>query len=74
VHYASAGANGVVNECLLGPDEYFVLGDNSAHSEDSRYWPVAGVPAAALVGKPLFLHQPGGGPAGFDWSRVGPVR
>lgn len=74
VHYVAAGTNGVVNECTLAANEYYVLGDNSAHSEDSRYWPAPGVPVAALVGKPLFLHHPGRGPAGFDWSRVGPVR
>lgn len=74
VHYVSAGANGTVNECLLGPNEYYVLGDNSSQSEDSRFWTTPGVSAAALVGKPLFLHHPGRGSTGFDWSRVGRVR
>ena len=37
----------------LGPDEYFVLGDNSPISDDSRHWPHPGLPAAAIVGKPL---------------------
>ncbi len=74
IHYVSAGPNGVVDECQIPANEYFVLGDNSARSEDSRLWPVPGVPAAALVGKPLFMHQPGRGPTGFEWSRVGFVR
>jgi signal peptidase I len=43
----------------LGPDEYFVLGDNSPVSEDSRTWPHGpAVPAQALVGRPLLVHFP----------------
>ena len=38
----------------LAADEYFVLGDNSPISEDSRTWPERGaVDAKLLVGKPL---------------------
>ena len=38
----------------LGGDEYYVLGDNSPISEDSRYWPGGGVVEGnLLVGKPL---------------------
>jgi signal peptidase I len=44
----------------LGPDEYFVLGDNSPVSHDSRFWsegPV--VPGSMLLGKPFLVHLPG---------------
>ncbi len=38
----------------VGRNEYFVLGDNSAVSEDSRTWPRPGVvDAKLLLGKPL---------------------
>lgn len=37
----------------IGNDEYFVLGDNSPLSEDSRTWPSAGVPAKSIVGNVL---------------------
>ncbi len=44
----------------LGPDEYFVLGDNSPVSNDSRFWgegPV--VRGSMFVGKPFLVHLPG---------------
>jgi signal peptidase I len=44
----------------LGCDEYFVLGDNSPVSNDSRFW-TAGpvVPGSMLLGKPFLVHLPG---------------
>jgi signal peptidase I len=42
----------------LGPDEYFMLGDNSAVSNDSRSWDVPGIPRRLLVGKPILVHLP----------------
>jgi len=43
----------------LGPNDYFVLGDNSPISEDSRAWPGGGaVDEKLLVGRPLWLHLP----------------
>ena len=42
----------------LGRDEYFMLGDNSAVSVDSRHWDRPGVPGSMLIGKPLVVHLP----------------
>ncbi len=49
----------------LGPDEYFMLGDNSPVSVDSRHWKSPGVSRSLLIGKPLLVHLP---------SRPGTVR
>ena len=43
---------------LLNSDEYFVLGDNSPVSVDSRCWESPGVPERALIGKPFVVHLP----------------
>ncbi len=44
----------------LGPDEFFVLGDNSPVSNDSRFWGVGPVvPGSMLLGKPFLVHLPG---------------
>jgi signal peptidase I len=61
----------------LGPDEYFVLGDNSLISGDARFWqdPIdlpaedlhvqAGrVPERFLLGKAFFVYWPAGYPLG----------
>jgi len=41
----------------LGADEYFVLGDNSSISDDSRTWSGgAGVPSSLLYGRPFLVH------------------
>jgi len=50
-------------EWRLGIDEYFLLGDNSTNSHDSRSWEVdgvrtPGVPERAFIGKPFLIHQP----------------
>ncbi|MHC4645839.1 MAG: signal peptidase I [Planctomycetota bacterium] len=56
----------------LADDEFFVLGDNSPNSEDSRWWSSQGkgnnetayrqgiVPRDYLVGKALFVYWPSG--------------
>jgi len=54
----------------LGPDEYFVLGDNSPDSHDSREWTSVGfhlppetrpgiVPESQIVGPAAFVYLPG---------------
>jgi len=52
-HYQSVGRHGIKTPCRLGPDEFFVLGDNSAVSDDSRMWPEPGVKQSALIGRPI---------------------
>lgn len=67
--------------CVLGPDHFFVCGDNSPASEDGRLWtrvdpwvarqidPTVGVVARPLlIGKAFFVYWPSA-----DWSRRLPV-
>ena len=58
LHYRADGRHAGATPFRLGPDEYFVLGDNSADSHDSREWAVPGVPGRFFLGKPFLIHQP----------------
>ena len=77
IHYTSIGYSGAGrgtegNPILLNDDEFFVLGDNSPASHDSRFWESAGkgnghtqyrtgiVPRDYLIGKAFFVYWPGG--------------
>ncbi|MFP4056808.1 MAG: signal peptidase I [Candidatus Brocadiia bacterium] len=51
------GENGeALTEFRLRPDQFFVLGDNSANSNDSRYW--GPVPRSYLVGEAFLVLWP----------------
>ncbi len=83
IHY-TAEANdyhATRHPAVLGARQYFVLGDNSGNSEDSRKWPNPAVPESSFIGKPFLIHQPlrlgrvsvGGRERVFqslDWSRL----
>jgi len=50
------GTWGARPQIELGPDEYFVLGDNSANSMDSRYW--GPIKKAQIIGTPIAIVGP----------------
>ncbi|QTN33224.1 signal peptidase I [Akkermansiaceae bacterium] len=43
-------------DLVIGADEYFVLGDNTSNSLDSRYW--GGVPKSSVLGKVTMIYHP----------------
>jgi hypothetical protein len=57
--YVPVGEHGVGEGLALGPSEYFVLGDNSSDSRDSRMF--GPVPAEEIAGRPVLVVWP--------WSR-----
>ena len=60
VYYTNnVGERGVSRPLTLGPEELFVLGDNSPVSRDSRCWTDGLVlHRDLLLGKPLVVHLP----------------
>jgi signal peptidase I len=60
VQYSQVGNNAVRGQAVhLAINQSFVLGDNSANSEDSRFWPKQGVvPAENIVGRAFLVHLP----------------
>lgn len=54
------------NEIVLGPDEYFVLGDNRNASEDSRNEWLGVIDSSQITGKPVFRIYP--------FNRIGNVQ
>jgi signal peptidase I len=64
----SAARWGLDAPVTLAADEYFLLGDNSPISEDSRTWTEGcGVDAKRLVGKPLAIAIPSRSVQWFQW-------
>lgn len=65
VYYTDPGGGhgrwGPDSPVQLGSEEYFVLGDNSPISDDSRTWPQGpALSGGLLVGRPLLVHFPAG--------------
>lgn len=56
LYYTARDTHGVKSPEDLGPDEYFVLGDNSAESRDSREW--GPVRRSRIVGRPIWVVWP----------------
>ena len=44
------------SEFQIRPDHYFVMGDNTMNSLDSRYW--GDFPATSIIGKSFFVYWP----------------
>jgi len=56
-YYYNRGDYGEEGEGIVVPeDSFFVLGDNSASSKDSRYWGF--VPKRNIIGKAIFIYWP----------------
>ncbi|MCA9029826.1 MAG: signal peptidase I [Planctomycetaceae bacterium] len=58
VYYTEKGDGEHGPGATLSPDEFYVLGDNSPISADSRVWKQPAVNRSQLIGKPLVVHLP----------------
>lgn len=58
IYYRTGDRHAARTPFVLGEKEYFMLGDNSANSDDSRSWQIPAVPERNFLGKPFLLHQP----------------
>lgn len=65
LHDTKQSVPGAPGEITLGPDQYYMMGDNRDHSSDSRAW--GPVPEANLVGKVTYIWFH------WDWQRDGVV-
>jgi signal peptidase I len=58
-HYCGHALIGLLSpgqEYQIEPDHYFVMGDNTMNSLDSRYW--GGFPESAVIGSSCFVYWP----------------
>ncbi|MGL4419601.1 MAG: S26 family signal peptidase, partial [Gemmataceae bacterium] len=58
VYYRSDRGHATSAPYKLASNEFFMLGDNSSNSHDSRSWEIPGVPERDFIGKPILIHQP----------------
>lgn len=57
IYYYNRGDFGAIGQKIkVAPDSYYVLGDNSASSRDSRYWGF--VPKKNLLGRAFLIYWP----------------
>jgi hypothetical protein len=80
---SQSGWGNLGNPIVLGDGEYFMLGDNSPQSKDSRLWWEIGphlrnrdgyqlgtVPADQIIGRAFFVYWPGGYRAWWTLGRA----
>lgn len=58
IHYTHDEMHGEGYSYQLGPQEYFVLGDNSPASSDSRRWERPGIPEQNIIGRAVSVFWP----------------